>query len=35
VLAIHPYELPEIIALPILAGHLPYLSWIERETRQT
>lgn len=34
VLAHHPYELPEIIALPILAGHTPYLDWINRETRQ-
>lgn len=33
VLAVHPYELPEIIALPILAGYAPYLNWIEAETR--
>ncbi|MBF2025459.1 MAG: divalent-cation tolerance protein CutA [Oscillatoriales cyanobacterium C42_A2020_001] len=26
--AIHPYEVPEIIALPILAGSQPYLQWI-------
>lgn len=32
VLALHPYELPEIIALPIVAGHAPYLAWIDRET---
>jgi periplasmic divalent cation tolerance protein len=25
----HPYEVPEIIALPILKGHAPYLKWIE------
>jgi len=24
----HPYEVPEIIALPITAGHTPYLNWI-------
>jgi len=26
--AIHAYEVPEIIALPILAGSQPYLSWL-------
>lgn len=25
----HPYEVPEIIALPIVAGHAPYLRWID------
>ena len=24
----HPYEVPEVIALPITAGHLPYLRWL-------
>jgi periplasmic divalent cation tolerance protein len=26
--ALHPYEVPEIIALPLAAGHPPYLSWL-------
>jgi periplasmic divalent cation tolerance protein len=26
---LHPYEVPEVIALPITAGHGPYLSWLE------
>ncbi len=26
---LHPYEVPEIIALPILDGDPGYLSWIE------
>ena len=30
---IHPYEVPELIALPILAGSKKYLEWIDRETR--
>ena len=30
--AAHPYELPEIIALPIQMGFEPYLSWIKEET---
>jgi periplasmic divalent cation tolerance protein len=25
---LHSYEVPEIIALPILAGSQPYLQWI-------
>ncbi len=31
-LALHPYELPEIIAVPIEAGLPAYLSWIETGT---
>jgi periplasmic divalent cation tolerance protein len=29
---VHPYEVPEIIALPIVAGSESYLKWIEEET---
>jgi len=32
VLALHPYEVPEVIALPIEAGSAPYLAWIASET---
>jgi len=28
---LHPYEVPEIIALPIVKGFKEYLSWIDRE----
>ncbi len=28
----HPYELPEIIAVPISDGHKPYLDWIRTTT---
>lgn len=28
VLSLHPYDLPEVIALPVAAGHSPYLRWI-------
>lgn len=28
---IHSYEVPEIIALPIVAGSQPYLDWLENE----
>jgi periplasmic divalent cation tolerance protein len=29
----HPYELPEIIAVPIAHGLPAYLDWVESETR--
>ena len=29
----HPYELPEIVAIPITQGLPGYLAWIEAETR--
>ena len=28
---LHPYDLPEIIALPILAGEKKYLNWVIEE----
>lgn len=31
--ALHPYEVPEVIAIPIGEGYAPYLAWIARETR--
>jgi periplasmic divalent cation tolerance protein len=27
--ALHPYDVPELIALPIEAGHAPYLAWLD------
>ena len=30
----HPYDVPEIIALPITAGLPAYLNWLADETRQ-
>jgi periplasmic divalent cation tolerance protein len=30
--AAHPYELPEIIALPVVAGLSSYLQWVVAET---
>ena len=26
--ALHPYAVPEILALPVEAGHAPYLDWL-------
>jgi periplasmic divalent cation tolerance protein len=31
--AIHPYEVPEIIAVPVIEGHAPYLEWVNQETQ--
>ena len=28
ILALHPYQVPEIIALPVAAGYPPYLAWV-------
>ena len=32
-LALHPYEVPEFLVLPVLDGHGAYLSWLEEVTR--
>ena len=29
--ALHPYELPELVALPIESGHPPYLAWLDEQ----
>lgn len=28
----HPYEVPEVIALPVSDGHPSYLRWVDSET---
>ena len=35
ILAHHPYELPEIIAVPVEGGLPEYLAWVTRETDQS
>ena len=32
IVKLHPYDVPEIIATPIVAGYAPYLQWIATET---
>ena len=32
---LHPYELPEIIAIPIESGSKEYLSWISENTLES
>jgi len=31
---IHPYETPEIIALPIIAGSEEYMNWLSNELKK-
>ncbi len=30
---LHPYQIPEMIVLPVTGGWPPYLSWVAMETR--
>ena len=30
--SLHSYDVPEIIAVPIVAGYAPYLAWVHAET---
>ncbi|MDP6685944.1 MAG: divalent-cation tolerance protein CutA [Candidatus Omnitrophota bacterium] len=30
--SIHSYEVPEVIAIPIIDGYKPYLDWLEKES---
>jgi len=32
--SLHPYELPEIVALPVEAGSPAYLAWIDENVRE-
>jgi periplasmic divalent cation tolerance protein len=31
--SLHPYEVPEIIALDVADGHAPYLAWVAQSVR--
>ena len=33
VVALHSYECPCVVVLPIERGHVPFLEWIDTETR--
>ena len=30
--ALHPYDVPEVLVLPVLAGHQLYLEWVASST---
>lgn len=31
---LHPYEVPEVLVLPVGAGHRPYVKWIEENVSE-
>ncbi len=31
-LALHPYDTPEVVALPVAGGSAPYLAWLHEAT---
>lgn len=33
VLALHSYDLPAILAIPVAGGHAPFLAWVAAATR--
>ena len=34
IIAVHPYDVPEILAIPVAAGSKEYLEWLDSETSQ-
>jgi len=32
-LEVHPYEVPEVLAVPVESGYQPYLEWLAGETK--
>lgn len=35
IVANHDYDVPEVVATPVVAGSADYLSWVVSETRTT
>ncbi|HVI23688.1 MAG: divalent-cation tolerance protein CutA [Myxococcales bacterium] len=33
ILELHPYEVPEVLAIPVESGYRAYLEWIASETK--
>jgi periplasmic divalent cation tolerance protein len=33
ILELHPYEVPEVLAVPVESGYQPYLEWLAGETK--
>ena len=31
--ALHPYDVPEILVLPVIGGYEPYAVWVQDQTR--
>jgi periplasmic divalent cation tolerance protein len=32
IVSLHPYDVPEVVAVAVVAGFDPYLAWIESQT---
>jgi periplasmic divalent cation tolerance protein len=32
IVALHPYEVPEVVVIEAVGGHAPYLDWVRDET---
>lgn len=35
IVGLHPYQVPEILALPVTTGHPPYLAWLDESVSVT
>ena len=35
IVELHPYELPEVIGVPIIAGLEPYLAWLTQPEKES
>jgi periplasmic divalent cation tolerance protein len=35
IINLHNYDVPEILAVPIIMGHKPYIEWLEEELKDT
>ena len=33
-LALHPYDLPELVGVPVAQGHAAYLDWVRAQTTE-
>jgi periplasmic divalent cation tolerance protein len=31
---LHPYDVPELVAMPVVGGHPAYLQWVSEETAE-
>ena len=31
---LHPYEVPELVVVPVIGGHSKYLQWLSEETAE-
>lgn len=33
IIELHPYDVPEVVAIPLMKGYSKYLEWIDQETK--